>query len=86
MLWWNKYKTDNIVKKNKWDIYGFEGNPAFDQNLLDMKSDIETRNKNVNIYLFNSTIAWTYDGRIDFYLDLVNQKYHFWGECFILCH
>lgn len=49
----------NIVKINKWEIYGIEADPVFDKSLLAMKSDIESWNKNITINLYTSTIAWT---------------------------
>lgn len=70
----------NIIKNDNWEIFGFEGNPIFDQVLTEMKTDVEAKNKNVKIHLYNSTLAWTYDGRIDFYLDLVNKQYDYWGR------
>jgi hypothetical protein len=72
----------NIVKNNKWDVYGFEGNPIFDEPLAAMKSDVEKRNKNVNIHIYNRTIAWTYDGMIDFHLDIVNTNENSVGRFF----
>ena len=30
--------------------------------------------------MHTGTLAWTYDGRIDFYIDRVNKEYNFWGS------
>ena len=74
----------NIIKNNKWEIFGFEGNPVFDERLAAMKSDIEAKNKNVQINLYSSTIAWIFDGRIDFFLDTADPLRDFSGTCLYL--
>jgi hypothetical protein len=32
------------------------------------------------VYLHKQTAAWTYDGKIDFYLDTINKQNDFWGS------
>jgi len=76
-------KLETLVEKKlilnkKWIIYAFEANPVFDKNLTDMKSKMISLGH--EIYLFNSTAAFTYDGTIDFYIDTVNSDKDFWGR------
>lgn len=70
----------SLVKNNAWDVYAFEGNSVFDQQLLTIKNNIELKYKNYNIHLYNSTLAWTYNGKIDFYVDTINKNKNFWGS------
>lgn len=70
----------NIIKNNSWDIYAFEGNTVFDKQLSAIKQDIELKYKKYKIFLYNSTLAWTYNGKIDFYVDTVNTNNNFWGS------
>jgi FkbM family methyltransferase len=65
------------IDRVKWDIFIFEANPVFDQTLIHLKKQIESRH---NVYLYNSTASWIYDGFIEFYLDTVNKKDNYYGS------
>ena len=70
----------DFVNQVSWSVYAFEANPVFDNDLYKMKSILNEQGHKV--YLFNRTASWTYDGKIDFYLDLVNKENNFWGSRF----
>jgi hypothetical protein len=70
----------DFVNQVSWSVYAFEANPVFDNDLYKMKSILNE--KGHKVYLFNRTASWTYDGKIDFYLDLVNKENNFWGSRF----
>jgi FkbM family methyltransferase len=73
------YLIDNeLIKKIKWDVYLFEANPIFDENLIELKKQLE--NNGQNVFLYNSTASWVYDGFIEFYLDTINLKNNFYGS------
>lgn len=68
----------NLISKVKWDVYLFEANPFFDQDLINLKKTLEQNGENV--FLYNSTASWIYDGFIEFYLDTINKKQNFYGS------
>ncbi len=70
--------SNKLIQSLKWDVYAFEANPLFDQNLFEMKNTL--LNRNHTVYLFHSTAAWIKNGHVDFYLDLVNKEHNFWGS------
>jgi hypothetical protein len=67
-----------LVKQVSWIVYAFEANPVFDNDLYEMKNKLN--NLGHIVHLFNRTAAWKYDGKIDFYLDLINVEKNFWGS------
>lgn len=77
-----KLVEKKLVLNRTWIIYAFEANPVFDKNLTDMKNKMISLGHEV--HLFNSTAAFTYDGTIDFYLDLLNNRNDFWGSIFLI--
>ena len=62
----------------KWEVYAFEANPEFNQVLAEVTTEVEKRNYSMKMFV--ETAAWTQDGIIDFYLDTVNTRKHFWGS------
>jgi FkbM family methyltransferase len=60
-----------------WTVFAFEANPLFSPALLDLKQSLEPRHR---VHLFNGTAAWTRNGSVDFYLDVVNTNNGFWGS------
>ena len=81
-------KFSNILSKKeidkwRWQVYAVEANSVFDKDLIEMKDKLSKQHQ---VYLYNSTVAWTYDGFIDFYLDTVNSKYNFWGSSVLENH
>lgn len=78
----NPYKFPELIDRKlvnqvSWTVLAFEANPVFDQDLTYVKDRLDQRHR---VQLYNSTAAWTYDGKIDFYLDLVNSDKNFWGS------
>lgn len=68
----------NYSKKDtQWEVYAFEANPFFNPFLSQVESEISEYHK---IYMYNETAAWIYDGTIEFYLDVVNVGYNYWGS------
>ncbi len=65
----SKIPADKLSQK--WTIYAIEGNSAFDQNLLDLKT--RYGNTQHEIILYNGTIVTSYDGFITFYIDKNNR-------------
>jgi hypothetical protein len=51
----------------KWTVYAIEGNWAFTNKLLAMKSTIEKMGHEVIV--MNGTVGWIYDGFLTFYID-----------------
>ena len=68
------------VNDVSWNIYAIEANPVFDINLLNMRDDLNKKLPQHKVFLLNRTVAWKYDGTIDFYLDLINEDVNFWGS------
>jgi FkbM family methyltransferase len=66
------------MKQTNWIVFAFEANPLFTETLFELKNDLTQLKHTIN--LFNGTAAWTRNGYIDFYLDLVNKRTHFWGS------
>jgi hypothetical protein len=66
------------IRQHDWIIHAFEANPIFTQNLYRMKERISSLGHKVHLY--NSTAAWIYDGKIDFYLDTINSGHDYWGS------
>ena len=68
----------SLIKNNKWIVHAFEGNPVFDRPLDIVANKITSMGHQV--YMNNSTVGWVYDGYVEFYIDIVNKKYDFWGS------
>ncbi|KHN94100.1 uncharacterized protein MAM_08030 [Metarhizium album ARSEF 1941] len=60
------------------DIYLFEGNPGFNEALVEAKQRCLLEGINVNI--FPSTIVDVRDGTRTFFLDTVNHDHDYWGS------
>lgn len=60
-----------------WDVYAYEANPVFNEVLEETRKKVSQKH---TVHIYNETAAWTYDGTIDFFLDTVNKKRHFWGS------
>jgi FkbM family methyltransferase len=61
-----------------WTLYGFEANSYFNEQLDELKLEASSIDQTINIY--QETAAWIYDGKIDFFLDTINDKHDFWGS------
>ena len=57
------------AEKAKWTIYAFEANAKFDSDIDESVRRLEQSNKNLQINVFKQTAAWTYDGKIGFYVE-----------------
>ncbi len=55
-----------------------EANKHFDELLINTKNNAEKLGHKV--YLYKQTAAWTYNGKIDFYLDTINKQADYWGS------
>eukprot|EP01041_Mallomonas_annulata_P003392 gene3392-6734_t len=52
-----------------WDVYVFEANPKYNQELIDLKRECVSKKKVKSFHLFNHTAIGTKDGFADFYYD-----------------
>jgi FkbM family methyltransferase len=68
---------DSFILKT-WDVYAFEANEFFNEQLNDMKKTIESLGHTV--YLYDKTAACTFNGFIDFYLDIKNKYFDYGGS------
>ena len=68
----------DLIDAHNWIIYAIEANHVFDASLAEMRYQVEKQGHLV--FLFNQTVAWTYNGFIDFYYDTINAKNDFWGS------
>ena len=73
----------DVVQNYKWEVHSIEANPVFDQDLIRMQKNISEKH---DIFIYNSTVAWIYDGQIDFYFDTLNKITSFWGSSVIEEH
>jgi FkbM family methyltransferase len=69
----------------KWDIWGFEPNPAFNDKLKTLENELkEAKLSNgeprYNVHIFRESVANVVGGKVDFYLDTVNPEHNFWGS------
>jgi FkbM family methyltransferase len=65
---------DSFILKT-WDIYAFEANEFYSDQLNEMKNMIESLGHNV--YLYDKTAACTFNGFIDFYLDKKSKYFNY---------
>ena len=68
---------DSFILKT-WDVYAFEANEYFNDQLNEMKNMIESLGHNV--YLYDKTAACTFNGFIDFYLDTKSKYFDYGGS------
>lgn len=66
----NQVINETQLKDVQWNIYAFEPNPRFTSDLIAMKENVSKTHK-VNLY--NDTAAWTHDGYVSFYLELISN-------------
>jgi FkbM family methyltransferase len=69
----------------KWDIWGFEPNPAFNDKLQTLERDLRASKlangeSQYNVRIMRESVANTVGGVVDFYLDTVNPDKNFWGS------
>jgi hypothetical protein len=76
-----KFFNSTDVDKNEWIVYAFEANPRFNDQLDQMKSNLTSSRREIN--LFKSTAAWIYNGNITFYLDTVSKANNYWGSSLV---
>lgn len=60
-----------LADASSWDIYAFEANPAFNGKLKEIETIVSEKH---HIFMYTETAAWTYDGKIEFFLDNINKR------------
>lgn len=81
-----------LGKQGKWDIWGFEANPFFNEKLalLDQRLSaitLPSGEKQYNVYMKPESAITTKDGKVSFYLDTVNDGWrNFWGSSLLANH
>jgi FkbM family methyltransferase len=78
-----------FFKMKKWNpkdfcVIGFEGNPYFNETLLNLVEKEKARAKMFKVYL--QTVVASKSGQITFYLDTVNKQNNFWGSSLLEHH
>jgi FkbM family methyltransferase len=69
---------------DEFEFHLFEANPFFNEKLLKVKEDYTKRGLNVNIY--PSTVVYTHDTLVPFFLDKVNHDHDYWGSSILSHH
>ncbi|EME30529.1 uncharacterized protein Gasu_22010 [Galdieria sulphuraria] len=66
------------VVSSEYCVYGFEGNPIFNDGLKKLEQLLQGYTKKTEIR--TETVVTDEDGTTQLYLDLVNEDHHFWGS------
>ncbi|GJQ12408.1 hypothetical protein GpartN1_g4344.t1 [Galdieria partita] len=66
------------VVSSEYCVYGFEGNPIFNDGLKKLELLLQGYTKKTEIR--TETVVTDEDGTTQLYLDLVNEDHHFWGS------
>jgi len=66
------------VVSTEYCVYGFEGNPVFNDGLKKLEQLLQGYTKKTEIR--TETVVTDHDGTTQLYLDLVNADHHFWGS------
>jgi len=78
-----------LVREHQWRakdfcIYGFEGNPRFNERLEALEKSLASVTKRIRI--FTETVATTRNGLVPFYLDMHSFQHNFWGSSLVASH
>ena len=60
------------IDKWNWHAYLVEANSVFDKKLTDLANVLSQKH---DVYLYNGTVAWTYDGYKDFYIEKISPTF-----------
>ncbi|KAJ3416060.1 hypothetical protein HDV05_003419 [Chytridiales sp. JEL 0842] len=71
---------------NEFESYLFEANPFFNKPLLQTKQEFKNRGNFGEVHIYPSTIVYTKDTVLPFYLDTVNVAKDFWGSSILSTH
>lgn len=66
------------VVSTEYCVYGFEGNPIFNDGLKKLEQLLQGYTKKTEIR--TETVVTDEDGTTQLYLDLINEDHHFWGS------